>query len=229
MIGDIAFIIEDLVNQIDNTIDGTFNAPEGITEYCNTKWARKGKTVTDSSDNEFLITAIEYDDNITSDSLTIPFPALDGLTYLPKPFFISGTKLATNREWTIAGKDVTEKTPIIWLLETIRERKFGRESVYDRESEVRLFFLDETNVRNFYTEDHRREVVFPMEKLINTFIATVSDNRKFKTIEDYTVRTFSRFGVEQDNGMIKNILDANLSGAELILTLTKYKENCKVC
>jgi hypothetical protein len=227
MIKDIAFIIEDLVSSIDNTIDGTFNVSENFTEYCDTKWARKGKTISDSSGNEFLITGIEYDENITSDSLTPPLPVLNGETFLPKPFFISGTKKATNREWTISGSNVTEKTPIVWLLETLRERKFGRESVFDFESEVRLFFLDETNVREFYTEDHRREVVYPMAKLVESFIGTVKKNRKFLTIEDYTIKSFSRFGVEQENGMFQNVLDANLSGVELIITLTKYKDNCK--
>ena len=227
MINDIAFIIEDLVDAIDCTIDGTFNVSEGVTEYCDTKWARNGKTVSDSSGNEFLITGIEYDESITSDSLTAPFPPLEGETFLPKPFFISGTKKATNREWTIAGSNVTEKTPIIWLLETIRERKFGRESVFERETEVRLFFLDETNVREFYTQDHRREVVYPMSKLVEAFIETIRLNRKFLTIEDYTIKSFSRFGVEQENGMFQNVLDANLSGVELILSLTKYKQNCK--
>jgi hypothetical protein len=227
MINDIAFIIEDLVGSIDCTIDGEWNSVDSVTDYCDTKWARKGKIVKDSSDNEFLITGINYDENITSDSLTPPNPVLDGLTILPKPFFISGTKLATNREWTIAGTNVTEKTPIIWLLETISERKFGRESALERQSEVRLFFLDETNVRQFYTEDHRREVVYPMQKLVESFIESINKNRKFKTLEDYTIKSFSRFGVEQDNGMFQNVLDANLSGVELILTLEKYKENCK--
>jgi hypothetical protein len=41
------------------------------------------------------------------------------------------------------------------------------------------------------------------------------------------MKTFSRFGVEQENGMFQNILDANLSGVELNLSLTKFKANCK--
>jgi hypothetical protein len=66
-----------------------------------------------------------------------------------------------------------------------------------------------------------------MQKLVESFIESINKNRKFKTLEDYTIKSFSRFGVEQDNGMFQNVLDANLSGVELILTLEKYKENCK--
>lgn len=228
MIDEVAHIVEELVAQMDTTIDGVYNSVTDNTDYCKTKWARKGKQIS-SSGEPFLISEISYDEYITPTYIgsTIPAPELNGVTELPQPFFISGTKLATNREWTIAGNDVTKKTPIIWLLETIRERTFGRGSSIDREMELRLFFLDETNIVDFYTEDHRREVVYPMQQLVREFIRTVEADRKFKTIEDYTMKTFSRFGVEKDNGVFKNVLDANLSGVELILTLTKYKANCK--
>jgi hypothetical protein len=66
-----------------------------------------------------------------------------------------------------------------------------------------------------------------MEQLSNAFIDVIKSDRAFETIENYEVITFSRFGVEQQNGMFKNILDANLSGVELRITLKKYKQNCK--
>ena len=229
MIDEITFIVKDIVNEIDNTIDGTYNIGLDVTEFCNTKWLRKGKNVTDELSNEFQITEIVYDENVSSNPLTAPLPKLNGITTIPAPFFITGTKLATNMEWTIADNDVTAKTPIVWLLETIRERKFGKGSVYHFEAELRIFFLDETNIAQFLTEDHRREVVYPMTRLAEEFIDMIGNNRKFKTIEDYTIKTFSRFGVEQDNGMFQNVLDANLSGVELQFTLTKFKENCKNC
>jgi hypothetical protein len=228
MIDEISHIVEQLVMDMDCTISGEYNALSGNTDYCKTKWARKGKQITIPGEL-FLIDSIDYNKFITPIYLgsTIPAPELDGITTLPKPFFISGTKLATNREWTIAGNDVMAKTPIIWLLETIREREFGRGSSIKREVELRLFFLDETNIVDFYTEDHRREVVYPMQQLVAEFIRTVEADRRFKTLEDYTMKTFSRFGVEKDNGVFQNVLDANLSGVELIITLTQYKENCK--
>ena len=152
---------------------------------------------------------------------------LDGTIYLPQPIFIHGTKKATNREWTILNKNVTSKTPIIWLLGSLNYKQFGRESTIDIESSLRIFFLDETDVTNYYTADHVTQVVYPMEQLALEFIETINKNRNFKTIEDWEIVEFTRFGVEQENGMFQNILDANLSGVELRITLTKYKENCK--
>jgi hypothetical protein len=227
MIDEVADIVKGIVESMDSSIVGSFNSISGNTDFCETKWARKGKVISQAGE-EFLIDSIEYDQEIEASYLggIIPAPDLNGVIELPAPFFISGTKLAANREWTIADIDLTAKTPIIWLLETMRERFFGKGDARDREMELRIFFLDETNVAQFLTEDHRREVVYPMQKMVDEFIRVIGLDRNFKTIEDYSIRTFSRFGVEQDNGMIQNILDANLSGVELIISLTKYKGNC---
>ena len=119
------------------------------------------------------------------------------------------------------------KTPLIWLLEIISETGYGRGSSLERDIETRLFFLDETDPQQYYTKDHREQVVLPMQKLMNQFLEVVNKNRMYETVDNYRYKTFSRFGVEQDKGVIENILDANLSGVALELTLTRYKENCK--
>jgi len=223
MINELSTIIGNIVSQMDSTIDGRYNDPKTLT--CESKWARVGKKVTNSNGDEFLLTEVDFDTFIigeNTDSI-----ALDGTINLPQPFFIHGTKKATNREWTILSNDVTAKTPIIWLLGSLNYKQFGRESTIDIESSVRIFFLDETDVANYYTADHITNVVYPMEQLAKEFIETINRNRNFKTIEDWEIIEFTRFGVEQENGMFQNILDANLSGVELRITLTKYKENCK--
>jgi hypothetical protein len=223
MINELSTIIANVVSQMDSTIDGTYSDPKTFT--CNSKWARVGKKVTNVIGDEFLLTEVDFDTFIIGEN--IDSIALDGVINLPQPFFIHGTKKATNREWTILSNDVTAKTPIIWLLGSLNYKQFGRESTIDIESSVRIFFLDETDVANYYTADHITQVVYPMEQLAKEFIETINRNRNFKTIEDWEIIEFTRFGVEQENGMFQNILDANLSGVELRITLTKYKENCK--
>jgi len=223
MINELSTIIGNVVSQMDSTIDGTFDVDKTLS--CNTKWARVGKKVTDSNSDEFLITEIDENNYLVTENRDSI--GLNGVINLPQPFFIHGTKKATNREWTILSNDVTAKTPIIWLLGSLNYKQFGRESTIDIESSVRIFFLDETDVANYYTADHITQVVYPMEQLAKEFIETINRNRNFKTIEDWEIIEFTRFGVEQENGMFQNILDANLSGVELRITLTKYKENCK--
>lgn len=224
---EISEIITDFVSRIDTTMTGVWDGD--YTVYCNTKWARAGKIVTDEIGNEYLINSVDPDGSIASTQLTGAPTPLTGLTFLNPPFYQGGTKLSANAEWTIVTTDLTAKTPLIWLLEIIRLTKFGRADVREFETSLRLFFLDETNVKDFYTQDHRREVVKPMTSLAEEFLNVIRNDRNYKTIEDYTLVTFSRFGVETDRGVIENILDANLSGVELQFTLTKYKTNCKNC
>ena len=223
MINELSTIIGNIVSQMDSTIEGTFDVDKTLT--CDSKWARVGKRVTNSDGDEFLLTEVDFDNYLVGENRDLI--DLNGTINLPTPFFIHGTKKATNREWTILSNDVTAKTPIIWLLGSLNYKQFGRESTIDIESSVRIFFLDETDVANYYTADHITNVVYPMEQLAKEFIETINRNRNFKTIEDWEIIEFTRFGVEQENGMFQNILDANLSGVELRITLTKYKENCK--
>lgn len=224
---EITQIVGQVVDGIDRSIYGTETDIPGVLEFCSTKWGRKGKTIEDQSANIFRITEINYDETIAAVSSPLGTDFEAGEYLLPEPFYISGTKLATNREWTIADSNLMRKTPIIWLLETIDETRFGRGDTREFEASLRIFFLDETDIKNYYTEDHRREVVLPMQKLVYEFVNVINSNVKFKRIEEYRMRTFSRFGVENEQGMFQNVLDANLSGVELTITLTKYKQNCK--
>ena len=226
MTNEIRDIVEQIVLQMNTQITGEFNAGDLKTYSCNTKWARIGKIVKDSLNNEYLITDISTNEWILTNDTDPLSPNLDGIIQLPVPYFISGTKLATNSEWTKATPNLLQKTPLIWLLEVIRLKGFGRESTMELETDLRIFFLDETNVAQYYTADHRENVVYPMEQLAMEFINTIGRNRNFKTIEEYEMITFSRFGVERDSGVFQNVLDANLSGVELRIRLEKFKENC---
>jgi hypothetical protein len=226
MTQEITNIVGQLVSQINGEIHGEYDSNASTFYTCDTKWARVGKIVFDQSVNQYQITKVEVDISITLSPIGHTNEPTD-ILYLPTPFWITGTKLATNAEWSKAEKSLMKKTPLAWLLEVIRLRKYGRDSVIEFESDLRMFFLDETNATQYYTSDHRENVVFPMERLALEFIKQIENNRNFQTIDQYDIVTFSRFGVERENGMFQNVLDANLSGVELRITLTKFKENCK--
>jgi hypothetical protein len=232
MITDVADEVGNLVQSIDYTLTGELNDDvlPNVWVTCNIKWARVGKIVIDPvTGNSFTIVEILENEGLILEALpTNPTTADAGnLLLLPYPFYLSGTKIAANSEWSKVSNSLMAKTPVVWLLELIRFKSYGRESTIDFESDLRLFFLDETNVTQFYTSDHRSNVVSPMTELASEFIDTIDSLRQYKTVDQYEIITFSRFGVEQDQGVFKNILDANLSGVELRLTLTKYKQNCK--
>lgn len=219
--------IQDLVTSIDNSLIGEYNAAEGKTYMCNTKWARIGKVIKDTNNIEFKITQISYDVYIVAEPILGGGQILNGLCYLSNPFFITGTKLATNMEWNLADSNLENKLPLIWFLEIISETGYGRGSSKEKDIQVKLFFLDETDPSQYYTKNHREQVVIPMQKLMLEFLQVIDKDRMYESIEDYRYKTFSRFGVERDSGVLENILDANLSGVALEVTLTRFKENCK--
>jgi hypothetical protein len=224
---EVAGIIEELVGAIDNSIVGTYDAENDYTLFCLTKWARVGKKLYDEVGNEFLITDIEP--NVWIKATNKDLVTLNGKVYLNAPFFISGTKLATSLEWTKKDRQIVNKTPLIWLLEFISLEKYGRESALDFNTELRIFFVDETNIAQYKNKEHRTNVVSPMGELLNEFIGAIRNDRAFKTLESYNVTTFSRFGTESEAGAFQNILDANLSGLELTITLNRFKKTCKNC
>ncbi len=227
MTNEVSQVIKSIYSALVNSVDGVYDANSDTTLICNTKWMRSGMVVENSTGDKYRILTIEYDEYVTWEPLN---PAnntpLQGVITIPAPYWITGTQLATNREWTIASANITSKLPLVWLLEVIRMRKYGMESTYDFDADIRMFFLDETNVAQYYTEDHRSIVMYPMEKLCNEFLNVVNEDARFVRFDDYELITFSRFGTERSDGMFANILDANLSGVELRIRLVKYKENC---
>ena len=224
MVKEISKSVEDLVNSIDNTIELAYNTALMRSDTCATKWARVGKPLASDVGEEFYLSGIEPNEWVKAGE-----NELNGTYYLPRPYFISGTKIATNREWTIATPNLLEKTPIIWLLYDLEYKNYGRGNTLDWETNIRLFFLDETDVSNYYTKDHTDNVVIPMSLLAEEFIKVVEEDRNFLTIEEYDVINFTRFGTEQENGYFQNILDANLSGVELRIKLSKYKDTTCKC
>lgn len=227
MTNEVSNIIKGLCTSIDNEVFGVYDSVNDRTYICNTKWMRVGQIVEDSNGFQYRILSVEYDEYVTWEPVLITNPNdLEGVITLPSPYWITGTQLATNREWTISTPNLSSKLPLIWLLEVIRMRKYGMESTYDFDADIRMFFLDQTNITQYYTEDHRNLVMYPMEKLCQEFLNVVNEDARFVRYTDYELITFSRFGTERSDGMFANILDANLSGVELRIRLVKYKANC---
>jgi|TARA_R110001592_G_scaffold87052_4_gene256978 hypothetical protein len=221
MIKEISKSIENVVNSLDNTIEGKYNAANDVIDSCDTKWARAGKPISNDA-NDYILTEVD-----TDEYFKIGDNQLSGLFYIQRPYFLGGTRIAANREWTISTPKLMEKTPIIWLLHDINYKVYGKNDTRDWESALRIFFLDETNIVNYHTKDHTENVVIPMTKLATEFVEKIESDRSFETLLEWEILNFTRFGTENVSGSFQNILDANLSGVELRITLSKYKENCK--
>ena len=226
-------LFRDIVGGIDKSINVTAKQNYSIdTNYdihytCDTKWARVGKTLFGYDSNGagigHIIRGVSTDEYILTDHYYS-----DHISYaLNSPFPIVGTPISTNIEWTKYSNDLTTKTPLIWLLENHTEKVYGLEYSLERDINMKILFLDETDILNYKIEDHRLQVVQPMIKLQEEFIKVIDKNAIYKRLKDFNRDTFSRFGKETENGMIKNILDANLSGIIIDISVPKFKDMCK--
>lgn len=226
---DVSEIFEQIVNAIDSNINiNSLSIVNGKLRVftCDTKWIRVGKKVSgkilDGTVKYAFVTNVVVDTYFDIDNVNI----VSDIS-ATKPTAMFGTRTATNNEWNLKTYNLLDKTPIIWCLELVNEKHYGTESSLEREFDMKIFFLDETDILNYVTKDHRTQVVKPMTALAYAFKEVIDKNMLFKRIIDFNLLGFSRFGTESVTGMIENILDANLSGVSLQLNLQKYKESCK--
>jgi len=219
-----AHIIEDVVKSLNfseritsvaDNGDGSFTIylrnTYHIQPLCGVKFSING--------NIYRAKKVENNNYIVIDT-TMP-PAIGDYVEIPMPNYIYGTFPAVQNEINnIRQRD--EKVPLIYLFEVINERNYVDESsVLQRESPVRLFFLSDANIEEWRTEDHYLNTIIPMRNLLNEFINAIRDDEyTFGRLSDFTTVNHARFGVTTEkNGHIVSLLNENLSGIELQLTI----------
>jgi hypothetical protein len=142
------------------------------------------------------------------------------------PFYHRGTPRALNSEWSKISSDERDKLPAVWLLNPIDET-FSLKNDVERTAEITLFILCSADLSHDVTEDLRQKNVFPMLQLAKEVQKSIDSNVKFfNRLETYKTRDYSIFGSENTNGMIKQIIDSQLSGLSMSFSLEILKGNC---
>jgi hypothetical protein len=221
---DIVYIVKEIVESMDNTVNvSSFVGNDLVT--CGLKWARVGMTVTDSGDNEYIVTAINHE----ARTMTVDGGTFSGTTIaLKMPLFSSGTPIATNTEWKAFDRDERNKLPFAWLVEPTREKFKGEQDTLERESDILMVFLDSNNVTKWFTIDTHDNRLQSLYNMVDAFIQAIKENPLFYSdLLEFDTKNFTKFGKETSKGMEANIIDANLTGVELRLTLPINRaENC---
>ena len=138
-----------------------------------------------------------------------------GLKPIPAPQFIHGTlKMAQNE--VDASLDKTILCPFVYLYEIIKDKKnTDEESMVDRETDLRMFFLNSVDTPNWLTQDHYTYFVNPMQQMVDLFISKVNNSSLFTFNLDYECTPL--INVSENGTQEKSIFDCNLSGIELRL------------
>lgn len=188
-----------------------------------TYYVRVGTIFKDDNDVSFQVT--EFVPNV---SITVNNSGFVGNINLTIPTFFWGTQLATNKEYIQLSANSEEKLPMIWLLDNWTEVGYNRQDSRDYNLNVRLFFLD-TSDPNSLNNEIKDSNMLPMFQLTNAFKKVVENNRTyFNHIGSWDRQPRTRFGTQTEQGATKRILDDDLTGCELTLSIdiNKVDENC---
>lgn len=227
---DIVYIVrEEIVNKMDSTV--TVNSFVGnVLSVCNPKWSRIGKTVKDHLGNEYTIMEVDY----TNSTITVhPIGAwtFSGTTLLiNRPTFFVGTPIATNSEWGAFTSDERNKVPFIWMVEPTRETFLGGNASLERNSNLRIVFLDSNDIQQWLTMDTHDNRLQALYYMVEEFVRVIKTNPVFFSEEmPYNVVNFTKFGKETAQGVEKNIIDANLTGIDLTITVSVFPQCIAGC
>jgi hypothetical protein len=204
-----------ITNVIAN-VDGTFTLETKCT------WWLSIKMIFNYLGNEYVIEDFVINQSITvkqSGHAVVPIP---GTQTLSAPQFIHGTlKMAQNE---VDGQpDKTILCPFVYLFEVLRDdENTDEESMIERETETRLFFLNSVDSPNWLTGDHYKYFVKPMRQMVDLFVNKMKLSARFTNDMNYT--TINLINVSEDGTQNKGIFDCNLSGIELRL-FAEIREN----
>ena len=215
------FMVSVTDSQCTDNLDGTYTI-----QMCNTAWLSCGVSIINYDTDEVLdVVSVTIDESITVKGSECP----SSFT-VEAPNFIHGSFQMTNAELQME-RDANEKFPLIYLHERIREKVYHQsDNKLERESEIVLYFLHQSNYKDWLTGDHYVEVVPVMRKMAYEFMNVVSYSTRIEDVDSYDVEDLVNFGkYNNDKGNVVKLLDDDTSGVELRVTLPiKPEEYCNL-
>ena len=191
-----------------------------VLTVCGVKWARIGLILTDSLSQTYTITAVDYVLKTITITPNGAYTFAGTVINLNKPYFFTGTPISTNKEWKSFSADERQKVPFAWLVEPNDEDFKDDQNTLERESEILMVFLDSNNTNQWRTMDTHDNRLRALYNMVEEFVDTIKREPLFFSDElSYKTKNFTKFGKETSSGMEANIIDANLTGIELRLTL----------
>ena len=218
-------VVRSLSDLLEFTVGITSMTDNGDGTYtlgtCNTYHLQPGFTVTIGGEDYVIESVIRNEEIVVSGTVTIIDPTFVAYT----PFYYHGTPIQVSRELTEINV-ASDKTPMVYLSEELKEKYFARDSAIDREVPCRIFFLTQCDFENWLTEDYHNQAINPMRELALEFVELCKRSKLIGKLTEFDINTMQRVGVSTSGGNKKNFANAHLSGVELLITLPINRENC---
>lgn len=209
------------INEITDNEDGTFDIT--VDELLNT---RPKRTIT-ISDVTYTVTEVDVDNKIIT--VTSEEPIAGTVYYAPYVYFFHGTPLAVAQEM-VNIKSAASKIPMVYLYEILEDNRFpDRNNALDRETEVRLFFLDQADYNTWDTDQHYELSIMPMVRYANIFFDVyLRDSKIARQVDDYRLKYFPKFNPQVDfKGVLSSLFSDTMSGCEATVRIQIKKTHCR--
>lgn len=228
-------IEQEIINKLDNQLrvesfSAVANNEQTVT-FCDIKWLKLYDFV---YANNIKVDIQSIDGNTVVFAITTQSIDYQTLVLLQKPIFFNGTLSNTKYEWTKYLNDdginsERDKLPFIWLVSPTDEITNGYEQGSLRTATCKLWFVHWSDW-NLLNIDRQNEAIRPLYALVNAFQQSIVRNASvFKGFNQYTTRDFPKFGVENANGIEKQIFDSTLSAVEFDVNLEIFARYCENC
>lgn len=169
--------------------------------------------------------AIEVNSKANTFQIEEIFLIIPSIYRVPNPYFFHGTPKMVNDR--LAKLDYDRKLPFIYMYEVYRERVLNQYDPMARTSQVRLFFCDQINKRDWNTDDHYHNVLQGLMQLTLKFIESIQKDRKTFESEESTFETISRVNwgtFENDKGNVSLWFRENVTAVEMLTELRINKD-----
>jgi len=217
---DIVYIVEEEIIDQMNCVITVLSINGTVLTVCNVKWARVGTVLTDSLSQTYTVTAVDYVLKTITITPNGAYTFVGKVINLNKPYFFTGTPISTNKEWKSFSNDQRQKVPFAWLVEPNDEDFKDDTNTLERESDLLMVFLDSNDISQWQTMDTHDNRLRSLYNMVEEFVDTIKREPLFYSLEmSYKTKNFTKFGKETSSGMEANIIDGNLTGVELRLTL----------
>jgi len=211
--------IEDIVAKMTPIIDidSVLDNGDGTQtlSICNTYWIRKYMTITIDG-NDYEVLSFVNDVSVTiSDS---PLVTVNSFV-LTAPNYFHGTPIQANSEW-IVQKEENDKYPCIYLVEAMTETFYNEEDSKEKDSNIRIFFLDSFADRSDEVDAHYDNVIVPLIASKDHFVDLLNEEANILPF-DYTATNRVKVGVYTTNkGHERTIFSDVLDGVEFVSTIS---------
>lgn len=212
------------IKRVDDNGDGTFDI-----YVCKLFNSRPKRTITINGE-DYNITAVNVDAKV------ITVTSADDLTSAteyrpPHVYFFHGTPLATGQE-LVNIKTASQKIPMLYLFEIIKDKRFpSPQDALDRETGVRLFFLDQAEFNSWDTDRHYDLAIMPMARWATEFLDEfIYFHKSLDHIEPYEFIYHPKFDPQiSQNGVLKSLWADQMSGVEANILLPVRKSFVCTC